>query len=306
MKIVIMKKIILSIAIVTGMSACSQDDKENLIQEFPVGTNYSMSDVEVQNAYSQLKQNLQMNDAISIVAEVDHQQNAQSIGEELGYTKIIFFGNPNLGTSLMQKNQLAGLDLPQKILFYKNQENNIILYNSTNYLSSRHGLQGVETLDQISGALKSLVKGVSNSEIVTAEDQMVDYQEGVITKQSSQSFEDTYSSLKNALSTNTNISIIAELDHQQNAVSVDLELNPTKLIIFGNPNLGTPLMLKEQSIGLDLPQKMLVWENEEGEVYVSYNDPYFIAERHGIEGSEEVLETISNALSNLSNAATGN
>jgi len=303
-----MKKILLSIAIITGMSSCSQDDNNGgmAVQNFPDGTNYSLSNVESQNAYAQLKQNLQANDAIGIVAEVDHEQNAQSIGENIDYTKIIFFGNPNLGTPLMQKNQLAGLDLPQKILFYKNEERNTIIYNSVDYLSSRHDLEGVGTLEQISGALENLVTGVSNEEVLNAEDGMVDFNEGIITKESAQNFEDTYSNLKNALSMNTNISIIAELDHQKNAESVGLELNPTKIIIFGNPNLGTPLMKQNQSIGLDLPQKMLVWENGDGEVFISYNDPDFIAERHNIDDAQETLNTIGMALDNLSNAAAGN
>ena len=129
---------------------------------------------------------------------------------------------------------------------------------------------------------------------------------GIITKSSLKSFEETYSSLKNALNSNENITIIAELDHQKNAESVGLELPPTKIIFFGNPKLGTPLMNQDQSIGLDLPQKMLVWENAEGEVYVSYNDPYFIAERHSVNNTDEILNKISTALDNLSNVATGN
>ena len=161
-------------------------------------------------------------------------------------------------------------------------------------------------MNQISGALENLVTGVSNSEILNAEDQMVSFKEGIITKSSTKNFDETYQSLKTALSSNENISIIAELDHQKNAESVGMELNPTKIIIFGNPNLGTPLMMEDQSIGLDLPQKMLVWENENGDVFVSYNDPEFIAERHNIEDSEDVLSMIANALDNLSNAATTN
>ena len=73
-----------------------------------------------------------------------------------------------------------------------------------------------------------------------------------------------------------------------------------------NPNLGTPLMQDEQSIGLDLPQKMLVWEDENGNVFISYNDPEFIAERHGVEGNSEVIKKIASALDMLSSKAAGN
>ena len=317
-----MKNIILSAGLFLAFISCSENENEqnlataDLMQndveeitsnEFPFGTKYSLSEVAIQGAYNQFKQTLNKNEAIGIIAEVDHARNAKSIEEDLNYTKVIFFGNPNLGTPLMQRNQLAGLDLPQKVLFYKDEnKNDVILYNSAEYLRSRHDLDGVETLPKISAALENLVSGVSKNEIKAADQQTVGYKEGIKTKLSELSFEESYAALKNALESNPNISIMAELDHQANAARVGLELNPTRIIIFGNPNLGTPLMQEEQSIGLDLPQKMLVWENSEGEVYVSYNDAYFIAGRHSVENNEEILNTINNALDNLSNVATGN
>jgi len=84
---------------------------------------------------------------------------------------------------------------------------------------------------------------------------------------------------------------------------VGLDLAPTRLVVFGNPNLGTPLMQSAQTLGIDLPQKMLVYENADGEVNVAYNDPAFLAARHGVEGNADVLTTITNALNNLSEVA---
>lgn len=139
-----------------------------------------------------------------------------------------------------------------------------------------------------------------------AEDQRSSSFEGIITKSSSKSFTETYNSLKKALSANENISIIAELDHQKNASSVGMDMRPTKIILFGNPKLGTPLMQVDQKIGLDLPQKMLVWEDSESNVYVSYNDPAYIANRYSISGKDEVIKTIESALEKLSNIATEN
>jgi uncharacterized protein (DUF302 family) len=103
--------------------------------------------------------------------------------------------------------------------------------------------------------------------------QSVNENEGVVTVTSSQDFEATYQSLKATISANENLSLLAELDHRENAESRGLELRPTKVLIFGNPNLGTPLMQESQTIGLDLPQKILVWQNAEGAVHLSYNDP---------------------------------
>lgn len=80
-----------------------------------------------------------------------------------------------------------------------------------------------------------------------------------------------------------------------------MELPPARVVFFGNPDLGTPLMQSSPRAGLDLPQRMLVWEDS-GDVKVTYNDPEYIAARHGIDDRDEILETIADALEAL---ATG-
>ena len=123
---------------------------------------------------------------------------------------------------------------------------------------------------------------------------------------SENNIEDTYAALKKAIQSKEPISIIAELDHAENAKKAEMELRPTKIIMFGNPALGTPLMKANQLIGLDLPQKMLVYEDKNGDVYVAYNDPKVIAENHAVTGQDEVLGKISNALKGLADAAAKN
>ena len=126
---------------------------------------------------------------------------------------------------------------------------------------------------------------------------------GIITKVSKVSFEQTYQQLRAVIDNNPNLKIIGELDHQKNAASVDLKLNPTRIILFGNPNLGTPLMQNAQTIGLDLPQKILVYQEEDGTVKVAYNDPLYLKNRHTVTGQEAILEKISGALNKLTGVA---
>ncbi|MBQ4818498.1 DUF302 domain-containing protein [Aquimarina sp. MMG016] len=130
-------------------------------------------------------------------------------------------------------------------------------------------------------------------------------QQGVITKVSTKNFEETYNSLKETIADNPNLKIIAELDHQGNSTSVGLKLNPTRIIMFGNPKLGTPLMQSSQTTGLDLPQKIMVWQDDQDMVKVSYNNPEYLKQRHGIEEKDEVLEKISEALNKITNVAIG-
>ena len=120
---------------------------------------------------------------------------------------------------------------------------------------------------------------------------------------SENSFDETYSRLKKSIEEKEPLTIIAELDHAANAKKAGMELRPTKVIMFGNPKLGTPLMKANQEIGVDLPQKMLVYEDEKGDVYVVYNDPKILAENHKISGQDEVISNISNALKGLAENA---
>ena len=125
---------------------------------------------------------------------------------------------------------------------------------------------------------------------------------GMISKRSQQNFEDTYSKLKNIISNNPNLKILLELDHQANAANAGLNLVPTRIILFGNPNLGTPLMASGHFTGLDLPQKILVSERD-GVVTLTYNDPHYLKERHQIEGQDEILKKVAVALDKITSAA---
>jgi len=127
---------------------------------------------------------------------------------------------------------------------------------------------------------------------------------GIITKISQRNFDDTYQKLRDIIINNPNLNVMLELDHQANALKNDLDLNPTRLIVFGNPNMGTPLMQNAQTLGLDLPQKILVHQNKDGLIHVSYNDPLYLKNRHGILDNEEILSKISAVLDKITAAAT--
>lgn len=98
--------------------------------------------------------------------------------------------------------------------------------------------------------------------------------------------------------------LFARINHTNNADKVSLKLKPTEVIIFGNPKVGTPLMQCAPSVAIDLPQKALIWQDEEAKVWFSYNDPVYLAKRHNVEGCDQLIAKISHVLSKLSKAAT--
>ena len=99
------------------------------------------------------------------------------------------------------------------------------------------------------------------------------------------------------------LTIFVRIDHQKNASGVNLELRPTEVIIFGNPKVGTPLMQCAQDVAIDLPQKVMVSEDENKKVWISYNDPNYLMKRHEIKDCDKVITKISGVLKKLSNAA---
>lgn len=102
------------------------------------------------------------------------------------------------------------------------------------------------------------------------------------------------------------LTIFARIDHAAGATSVGLPLRPTELLIFGNARGGTPLMQLAQTVGIDLPLKALAWEDAAGKTWLSYNEPAWLAERHGVaEQGAAVANTLANVIAALANEATG-
>jgi uncharacterized protein (DUF302 family) len=105
--------------------------------------------------------------------------------------------------------------------------------------------------------------------------------------------------------TKKGITIALRWNHAAKAEAVGIPLRPTELLIFGNPKLGSNMFTSQQTAGIDLPMKALAWEDKNGDVWLGYNDPKYIAHRHGITDRPEVVKKMSGALNKMSNIAIG-
>jgi uncharacterized protein (DUF302 family)/uncharacterized membrane protein YidH (DUF202 family) len=113
---------------------------------------------------------------------------------------------------------------------------------------------------------------------------------GIVNKLSNHSVEQTVDRLKNILQSK-GVTLFALVDHSGEAEKVGMKMPPTKLLIFGSPKAGTPLMLAAPSVAIDLPLKILVWEDSKGKTWISYNNPEYLKERHGL--PQELLANIA-------------
>ncbi|QUJ68671.1 DUF302 domain-containing protein [Photobacterium sp. GJ3] len=126
---------------------------------------------------------------------------------------------------------------------------------------------------------------------------------GLIRLKSAHSVASTVERLETALKSK-GMTVFARIDHAAGARKAGIHLRPTILLIFGNPRVGSPLMVCAQSVALDLPQKMLVSQDEFGMVWLMYNDPQYLVARHQIEGCEDVIQKIELALASFAKIAT--
>lgn len=150
--------------------------------------------------------------------------------------------------------------------------------------------------------LLSLVSGATAPSATAQSAPVPSVVAGLVTRESPHSVPETVTRLEEALEVD-GLTLVATVEHDLNAANADLALPPTRLLIFGNPQAGTPLLQEARTIGIDLPQKMLVWR-EAGTVWVAYNDPVFLAERHGLDPQGEGITGIAAVLERLAEAAT--
>ncbi len=131
----------------------------------------------------------------------------------------------------------------------------------------------------------------------------VSAEDGLITKKSQFGPGETLDRLE-VLLEGKGITVFARINHTQGAEGVGIDLRPTELLIFGNPKLGSHFFTSRQTAGIDLPMKVLVWEDVDGQVWLTYNDPQYIAGRHGIKDRDAIVKKMTGALDSLTNAAT--
>ncbi len=233
-----------------------------------------------------------------IMANIDHSLAAKKAGLELRPTRTVIFGNPKGGTLLMQQDQRIGLDLPLKLLIWEDEagDTQVSYYNRTT-LTSRYDISEPQAvIEKVNGVLAGFTgnETIEGASVASINDQ-------IITKKSPHTADETFSKLQEVVNSK-GLHVMAVIPHDQGAANVDLELRPTRVLIFGNPKVGTLLMQSNQSIGIDLPLKVLVHEDENGDVFVSYFDASFLTARHGITDKAAVVEKVNGALDGITSA----
>lgn len=299
-----MKNLSLIFLFILGIffTACDED-KDDIIPD-PTTPETALikteSDRTVDAVYTDIKNNINAK-GLSVMLEVDHGQAAQNIGIDLRPTRLIVFGDPATGTQLIQSDQRFGIELPLKILVYEEEDGETTsAYYNASFLTDNFDIEDQQTLVQnINQSLADITgSGEPDPTFNIGKDRSIEME----TMQSTASVADTYDRIKQAIN-DRGLNIMAEIDHSANASNVGMSLRPTRLIIFGNPQAGSQLMTSNQEIGIDLPLKILVWENANGETWLGYYPADYLADIYDIDDREEVVTNIDNTLQAITTEA---
>ena len=232
---------------------------------------------------------------------IAHDVAASNVDLELNPTRVYIFGNPAAGTKLMQEDQRIGLDLPLKIMAYEtaSKENGLGFYTAStiaerytiNNQDNRVLLRRIDsTLLAITGFDLSVPSRVITSQTPAPKG-----------KVSTLDLETTLEKVKAAILEN-GFNLVGEVAHDIAAENIGETLNPTRLLIFGNPKGGTRLMQQDQRTGIDLPLKILIYEDDNGVVRLAYNDSDFFNSRYQLNATTTVLDNVDAALETITEA----
>lgn len=289
-----MKKLFAVVIIALSLFACKSEKKEvhtegktPKVVENNFGLNISESKQSLIENIKSFKDAISENGTLSIFSGVEYPGNT-----------TLMFGNADMGTPLMQENIKVALDLPLKTSMYNHEGKSYIVYNSPSYLQKRYNLSNSVALQKI-GAWMSINLGTDD----TAESS-INYLEGIVEIKSPFDFNTTKDKVRTQIDSTAGAKLIKEIDHKENAKKNGLDMNEATIFIFDLDDVGRTLIKENPSMAIDLPTKVLVYENEEGETMVAYNHPYYLAKRHHLDKDASELKTIDKALGSISTLST--
>ncbi|CAH6814941.1 DUF302 domain-containing protein [Vibrio chagasii] len=237
-------------------------------------------------------ENIENQTDLSMSTTIDHSRLANAAGEPLSPSRVVMFHDLPLEAELVAMNPLIALDMPMKLLSYQEAkaEEAHLIWNHSDYLQARYNVQfSQQQIERYNQVMSQALDGIDTSKFKSfSRNDMKD--DAVIALTSELSFDDTVKQAIKVISGNDDVTVFNQIDYQSVANDQGIALNPTYLIMYGAPAPGGKAMMHAQTMGLDaFPQKLLVWEDDSGEVKVSFNDLALLAERQGVKQTFSLL-----------------
>jgi len=228
-------------------------------------------------------------------------------------TQVLLYSNPSQGTPILNADPRAGLDLPPALLVYQDSENSVgVAYDSAAYYRARYDVADADdALDALQQDARSLAEAAAGSDVsVDGDADDIRRGQGIVSRDSNDDFNTTLARLINAIGDDNSLELITQVDQRQAALGAGLMLgnndNQSTLVLFDGGANSARLLASGQTLGIDLPLRMLVSEADNGDVTVYYNAPDYLATRHQIDNRDNARDDLADTLSDLADVATGN
>lgn len=236
---------------------------------------------------------------LEISTDIDHAQNAKDVGLELDFNQVFFVDNPRYSIPLIVENPLMAFEFPVRIGFYNIDGEKFVVARSEDYFLNRYNLSKSADLRSIGALSETFLKQSSKAAYTQASPIDSLDSNGIVTLKGLKNHEETVASIKKMIENNENLSLFESKDFSKDAEEIGAELKPLHLFIFGNPKVGTQLMQQNPNFSIDLPLKVLVQENKEGEVLVHFHDLSFTAKLHEEEFENDLPGNITKNLNEM-------
>lgn len=263
---------------------------------------------EPDSLFSQLETNINAAPTLEKLVEIDHSRLGNEAGSEMPPARVLIFSNPRLETELIKLNPLVAIDLPFRILAFESVPGgeSKVIYNSFDYIESRYQLTPPLVLRELfNDSMAQVLRGIDPEKTASFDQDKME-SDGVITIKSPYDFQTTFDKVQAAINSQDDTVGFGSIDFQQRAQMTGEEIAPATLILFGGPAPGAKAMSKAPTLGLDaFCQKFLIWQGENEQVYLSFNDLLALAERQDV-GKSVALRVINYRLNKVFSDALEN
>lgn len=243
--------------------------------------------VEPDQLFQSLVANARSHTEFEVIVDIDHSRFGAEAGSPMPPSHVLIWSDPGLEAGILSINPVAAVDLPLRILAYEDPGTGraAVIYNSYEFVARRHSLPEDSWLREgYESAVSKVTQGIPEAAIkVFASDDMPD--KGLVTLKSPHDFETTKKRIQNAIHAQSDTVDFGEVDFAARSKAHGIELRPLQLILFGGPGPGGKAMASAPTLGLDaFCQKLLIWQDKDETVYVTFNDLLSLAKRQQVSG----------------------
>ncbi|MGN8158213.1 DUF302 domain-containing protein [Salinisphaera sp. SWV1] len=260
------------------------------------GLDVAVSDYGFAQTYANLEQAMGSNNYYRTL-KTDLQSEAGNAGRSIRPTRVILYQDPGRMTPLIAADRRAGLDLPPAMLVYQDSRNNVgVAYNSSDYLAARYDLAAAkDALDGLGRDEATLANDASGQNISrTGSVSSIGQGEGLVDRTSAHGFDTTLANLISAIKNNSNLQLLQQFDHRAAAHSIgsmlDANDDPSTLVVFDAGAEQARVIAGGQTVAVDLPARILVSQDTDGTVNVSYSQPSYLETRHNVAAANAIRD----------------